>query len=732
MRLRFISAIPFRLTVVFFLGLLMFLSAPDANPASAAKLKLVRFRFPRANAVEVVLPMHVLLKLGAHADLATLRVTLNGDEITGRFQVLGNAQFMARLGANVVRTGDNVLIATVAARDASVRQTVRRTFFVDASARTNPDAAHHARRTAARIPDGVLGASFNSFPTSSYSGSQTNTRQNFGHGMYIVKGWASLEPVISSWFLDAIQPDPTNFPGLSSLWRWSELDWEFVPRSVSPQREQMLVNNAFPNPTVTLQRSNQANACAPEDGQYDDNTLTQEITKLWNAGGQTRTAGNPTQVTPNTHIAPTDFADFAHNIAVIPTNPDPYGFSLNPNFPKAGPKYWWSQTAPSFVATWPLPCSIPMQSSADMQNSVAVNVFRMPHGSMETSGGVTDTITSTVIPDIDMGGLPASQPKPGNMTNESFALIKNGTNLYGGWNTYTILVTPTFIAFYINAGNNGTDIEHATPVRKFDMNDATNPYPSLDAFGPKMVGAQLPFEDYNETTQPMGNLRFMLQNWVDGSGWSGPQPPADFTGAYAYVQHLQFYPLDTGSGTQNSDYGATPTFDLDTTQWTNANAQYNLMKNFHTLFAGNPMITNTQTTSPQLVQWQDAPDHTKALALGLVPIKGLPAQPNFFVLAPGGSQGKPETYIAAKMDVPNQMYANAAFPQTDVFWGPFETPITLTAWYVNNPSQTCSGQIKLHANLKWEVVSVDAGCAPMFPAPGWMSSNNTIGVATGF
>lgn len=44
----------------------------------------------------------------------------------------------------------------------------------------------------------------------------------------------------------------------------------------------------------------------------------------------------------------------------------------------------------------------------------------------------------------------------------------------------------------------------------------------------------------------MGNLRVMLQNWVDGNGWSGPQPPNEFVGADAYVQQVTFYPLQPG------------------------------------------------------------------------------------------------------------------------------------------------------------------------------------------
>lgn len=718
--------------VLFFLGLLLFVAAPDTSLAQSSAPKLIRIRFPRNNAREVLLPVYVLIKLAPSANPQSLRVTLNGKDITARFKATGDNLWQAQLNRNLLQIGKNDLRAVVARKTTGARQTRRRAFFVEPTARQNPDAAHSARRRSARKPDGTLAASFTPFNANAYSGSQTNTRQNFGHGMYIVKGWASLEPVISSWFLDAIQPDATNFPGLSPLWRWSELDWEFVPYTVSPQREQMLVNNAFPNPDVTIQRSDQNNNCAAVNGQYDDNTLTQEIATLWNAGGQTRTAGNPTLVTPNTPIAPTDFVDFAHNIALIPLSPVPYGFSLNPNYGTSGPQYWWSQTAPSFVSTWPLPCSIPLPPASEMENSVAVNVFRMPHGAMVTTGGVTDTITSTVIPDIDQSQLPNSQPKPGNLTNESFALLQNGVNLYSGWNYYTILVTPSFIAFYINAGSNGTDIENATPVRKLDINDPTNPYPSIDAFGPNMIGSQLPFEDYNDVPQPMGNLRFMLQNWVDGQGWSGPQPPDNFKGAAAYVQNVQFYPLESGSGAQNADYGATPTFDIDTTQWTSGNAQYNLMKNFHTLYGGNPMITGTQTTSPQLVQWTNAPDNTKALALGLVPIGDLPANANFFVLAPGGTQGKPNTYTAAKIDIPNQAYANAAFPQTDAFWGPVGVPITVTVWYVENPSKTCSGQIQLNNNLSWSVVSVANGCAPILPAPPFTSGNNTIGLGTGF
>ena len=87
-----------------------------------------------------------------------------------------------------------------------------------------------------------------------------------------------------------------------------------------------------------------------------------------------------------------------------------------------------------------------------------------------------------------------------------------------------------------------------------------------------MIGADLTFQDYADSPQPMGNLRFMLQNWVDGNGWSGPPPPDDFPGADAYVQRVTFYPLQSGkTGTTSADYDPA-TFDVDIRDWTPANA----------------------------------------------------------------------------------------------------------------------------------------------------------------
>jgi hypothetical protein len=668
------------------------------------------------------LPVHIEVAFRKAADAGTFQAWLNKQEITHLFQPLVNGSRVTTLTLDdgLLKTGRNILRTHVHNGKGHHDDDVR-VFFVTESTTYRPDYLQHVRRLGAR------GTQL-TFSPNGYSGSQANTRQNFGYGMYIVTGWSSPEAVISSWFLDAIQPDATNYPGLSDLWRWSEIDWEFVPQTVSPQREQVVVTGTLPSPDTNIYRSDYLASCESLPGQYDDNTLAQAVTYFWNKGGQTRTPGDPTSVTPNTQITVSTFAELTAT-AQVPTTPVPYGFTLNPNYPGSGPQYWWTQEYPSFVSTWPLPCNLPLPPAQNLSTSVAINVFRMPPGSLVTTGS---GLTSTVIPDIDQSQLPTAQPKPGNVTNETFVWAVDGGGQptfdpSTGWYTYTIVVAPSFIAFYVNAGADGTDIENSTPVRKLDMNDAQNPYPSLSAFGPAMVGGDLTFQDYYTAPQPMGNLRFMLQNWVDGNGWSGSQPPAN--PAYAYARSMSFLPLNNGAtGNSNSDYGA-PTFDIDFTTWTAENANYNLLQNFHLLLAGNASFSNTQTTSPGLVTWATAPDGTPALSLGLTPIADVPPA-NFYLLAPGGAQGQPSTYVAAEIDVPGQTYSTAAFPQTDAFYGPTGVPITITVWYVDNPSQTCTATIMLQdsASLPWVTNEASGACQPVLPPAGQGTGTNTIGL----
>lgn len=449
---------------------------------------------------------------------------------------------------------------------------------------------------------------------------------------------------------------------------------------------------------------------------------------FWNQGGQTRTPNEPDTVTPNQTITVTTFSDLAQ-LAQVPATPSPYGFTPNPNY-VAGqtPRYWWTQEYPSFVSTWPLPCNLPLPTD-QLKNSVALNLFRMPPGSLVTTGS---GITSTVIPDLDQNNLPDAQPKPGTLTNETFAWANDEQGVpsyipYSGWYTYTLLVTPDLVAYYINAGDDGLGIDGVTPLRKLSISDLANPYPSVGAFGPNMAGAELAFQDYANAPQPMGNLRVMLQNWVDGNGWSGPQPPDDFAGADAYVQQVTVYPLQPGkTGTASADYGPA-TFDVDMSDWTPANAAYQQMKNFHTIYTGNPAFAATQGVSPGLARWTSAPDGSQALGLGLVPIADVPAA-DFYVLAPGGYAGQAATYLAAEIDLPDQSYATAAFPLTDAFWGPTGTPIPITVWYVDQPEQRCTAHIVLNGDGTWTAGNSDPACQSVLPAPGIRSANNTVGL----
>lgn len=718
-----------------FLPLVMPGGAPAAVAAAAQSTAhettpLATIVTPGSNASIDRLPLYVVIQLAPAARPDTLRAWLNDSEVSTRFYATDAVTLVAELTIeDGLQRGVNSLRVAVCDSSPQASHTIQ-TFSLSPNVVQHPEQLHLARRTDGRTPTPLLGdAATVPFNPGLYAGSQANTRQNFGYGAYVVRGWAADAPVISSWFLDAIEPDATNFPQLAPLWRWSEVDWEFVPYSLSPQREQIVGQGSFPAAVTTMYRSDyQADGCPPMTGEYNDDELARAVAFFWNQGGQTRTPNEPTTVTPNQTITVTTFGDLAQ-LAQVPATPSPFGFTPNPNFvPGQTPRYWWTQAYPSFVSTWPLPCNLSLPGD-QLRNSVALNLFRMPPGSLVTTGS---GITSTVIPDLDQNGLPNAQPKPGTLTNETFVWANDAQGVpsytpYSGWYTYTLLVTPDFVAYYINAGDTGLGIDGVTPLRRLSISDPTNPYPSVAAFGPNMTGAELTFQDYANTPQPMGNLRVMLQNWVDGNGWSGPQPSDDFGSADAYVQRVSFYPLQSGKpGTTGADY-APATFDVDMSSWTSANAAYQQMKNFHTIYTGNPAFAATQGVSPGLARWTTAPDGSPALGLGLVPIADVPAA-DFYVLAPGGTSGQAATYVAAEIDVPDQSYATAAFPLTDAFWGSTGVAIPISVWFVDQPAQRCTAHIVLNSDGTWTAGESDPACQSVLPAPGTRSPNNTIGL----
>lgn len=707
---------------------------------SSGLAKVVR---PKSNEKFERYPYHIVVKLSDGVAREDLFAWLNGQEITALFRPPANGELVAEVGPeDGLQEGRNTLYLQVWGK-AGKPEVHTRKFSANKGLLYDPDHRQHDRRADFRsdqfsddgddagagsrgAPESVVG-----FSGDAYAGCQLDTRQSFGNGLYIVEGWAADGPVISSWFLDAIEPDPVNFASIEPHWRWSEVDWEFVPYSSSQPREYVHMGGTLPNPTVTTQRSDWANtttgcpSAPPVSGEYDDNEFARAVTSNWNRGAQTRTPNDPKQATPNTTITTTGFTD----LVALTTFSDLgalYGFTLNPNYGAgAGPKYWWSQAHPSFRSTWPDPCSLPSPPSDQLKRSVAINVFRMPPGALTRTGS---GLTSTVLPDIDQGQLPGSQPKPGAMTNQSFAWSTDADafNPYTGWHTYTILVLSDSVSFYIDAPEGGTDLLNATPVRRFSRTDADHPYPSLAGFGRNMTGADLLFQDYADVKQPLGNLRFMLNNWIDGQGWSGPQPPPTFTGAYAYVKRMRFVPLAPGA--EGADPCESGVLDVDFSTWTQETAKYERMRLFHSEYAGNPQFANTLHTNPNMATWGAAPDGTKALVLGLVPIAKGPAV-DYFVLSPGGTQGNPSNFVAAEISVPGSVYTTAAFPSNDVFWGPVNQDLPVKVWLVDDPSKTCTCKIKLKGDGTWEVTDVSGkGCVGAFGAKGHKGANNTIGI----
>jgi len=94
-------------------------------------------------------------------------------------------------------------------------------------------------------------------------------------------------------------------------------------------------------------------------------------------------------------------------------------------------------------------------------------------------------------------------------------------------------------------------------------------------------------------TKTLNKTDLIFQTAPSGSGWSGPPPDSDFTGADAYVRSVGFFPLTSrgGDGTASSDFitdtGDPEVFWLDFSDgtWTEENFNTRITKYFGILYA---------------------------------------------------------------------------------------------------------------------------------------------------
>ena len=191
------------------------------------------------------------------------------------------------------------------------------------------------------------------------------------------------------------------------------------------------------------------------------------------------------------------------------------------NAPAAGQSWWDLLVAetgdgkiwPS-AESWKYPAAkAAAPSGLSLKNAVALNIWRAPAGDQSIS------LTLKGWGEISHDGVLRSKPLvaslPGSfisacLNNEAYAFDRTGVfTPYEALNTYTIAWSPTAIAQYINAPENGRDISNAAPVAAYGQTD----FPSLDRSGPQAPGGLVRWLQTPEGNA-LGEVSFNLANYV--------------------------------------------------------------------------------------------------------------------------------------------------------------------------------------------------------------------------
>lgn len=401
-----------------------------------------------------------------------------------------------------------------------------------------------------------------------FTGVQVNVRKPTGYGLYVVKAQINTEvqPTVTGLFTFAPQPAPSAYPKLNDLWRWSEIDWEFVPHTVSSAKEQINCQGSFPNATCTDLRSNglgENELVNWTDPNGVDKSATLDYSFLTVNG----TYDNDT---------------IAKAIGIVGEHPRIINWKTLVNNTKPGGIYE-TGTEWGFPRTMPLPPFIAKDGSKqDLYHSVALNIFRMPEGTREvdyTNPASGETVTGKFIPAKSFYGYkPAmerldraigdvgtssgssnvsadSYQTPGfSITNQLYT-INPDYNPYNSFHTYTMAWLPDQVAFYIDAPNGGLDIQNATPVKVMKASE----YPGLSMMGPNMPGGDIPWIQTggqqtldNKQMFQLGQVHFMFNMWMN-SMWGGmPKNNDEFKTTDTLLREVAVYPVNKKVYQENS------------------------------------------------------------------------------------------------------------------------------------------------------------------------------------
>ncbi|WP_151192596.1 hypothetical protein [Cysteiniphilum sp. JM-1] len=462
-----------------------------------------------------------------------------------------------------------------------------------------------------------------------YLSAQMKSLKKFDYGMFVAKLKAADGPVCTAFWLYSDAPAPGAMPEVAQMWRWNEFDWEFVPYTQATQNSYIALDTGG-NPTyygAKLDMSQMTSGQITADvinwtqNYYitDDTALgmMQRYYNKWMTNGK-----KDTQINSENY----------NYLGAIATTGDGYevggitGSSKQPGWQNAS------------VWKYPLTAVKPVPSTLDMRKMAAINWWRMPQGNQNidvTLPGFNRQNYKFIEKLPVLGGSTlAKSYTAAAMNNETYILPDAGNasfNPYAQFNTYTIVWSPTRVAYYINAPDNGTDISHATPVALYTIDD----YPSLKASGVQAPQGSLPWVDTGFDNK-LGEVSINLANYVAfkaakdlenskltpsqeaGAGWSGNPPDNDWQGVDAYFRSVTYYPLkkDSGQyldGSNTSDFDMATNvwkFDLGDGSWSKDNFSVKLMDYFGILYA--------QDFTKKGIEGSDLRDSKSPLAISFI------------------------------------------------------------------------------------------------------------------
>ncbi len=436
--------------------------------------------------------------------------------------------------------------------------------------------------------------------------SQMKSLRKFGYGMFVAKMQAADGPTCSTFWLYADAPAPGCMPEIAQLWRWNEFDFEFVPYTRAHQNSYITLDGEFPTPDVRYFGS-LLNIDGMPNGDITSNHVSWVENRFMTDDvvmGDMQRYYNRWMV--NYHDPAVLISTNDHTYAGVVRTTGP-GHEIGGNTNNPGHLPGWHLAE---VWKYPLTAVKPPPDTCDMRRMTAINWWRMPSGNQSMSvvmpGINTQKYDFVVKQNVLAGSTAPESYTRAAMNNETYVFPSTNSTFhpYTNLNTYTIVWSKSRVAFYINAGQDGTDISGATPIAVHELAD----YPSMADAGTQAPQGKIPWVD-TSLADPLGEVSINLANYVAfkpamiksnslltaeekaSEGWSGYPPGPAWPGADALVRSVKYYPLvsEDSVGDSHSHFHFASTnawiFDLGDGTWNATNFHARLSRYFGILYA---------------------------------------------------------------------------------------------------------------------------------------------------